>query len=264
MTSTANPLAFNISGEKNLVATFIAKPDPTINIAKGSAVKASGSDPGFLVENVVDANKDTYWRSVPLTTAAPTAWIRIDLGSEKTFGRFVIKWKSSYFAKTYEVQVSNDDSTWTTVASSTSGKKGTTDIKFKQTTSRYIRLNMLKYSTSSYRIIDLEAYYDASVTKSVAEVSEAEEIPTEIFLAQNYPNPFNPSTAIEYGLPQSSRVTLKVFNVAGQLVATLFDGYQDAGRHEVIFNAARLSSGTYFTVLQAGSFKQVRRIVLMK
>ncbi len=264
MTSTANPLAFNISGEKNLVATFIAKPDPTINIAKGSAVKASGSDPGFLVDNVVDANKDTYWRSVPLTTAAPTAWIRIDLGSEKTFGRFVIKWKSSYFAKTYEVQVSNDDSTWTTVASSTSGKKGTTDIKFKQTTSRYIRLNMLKYSTSTYRITDLEVYYDASVTKGVAEVSEAEEIPTEIFLAQNYPNPFNPSTAIEYGLPQSSRVTLKVFNVAGQLVATLFDGYQDAGRHEVIFNAARLSSGTYFTVLQAGSFKQVRRIVLMK
>ena len=264
ITSTANPLAFNISGEKNLIATFIAKPDPTINIAKGSAVKTSGADPSGPVEGVVDANKDTYWRSVPLTAAAPTAWIRIDLGSAKTFGRFVIKWKSSYFAKSYEVQVSNDDSTWTTVASSTSGKKGTTDIKFKQTTSRYIRLNMLKYSTSTYRITELEAYFDNSVAKGAAEVSETEEIPTEIFLAQNYPNPFNPSTAIEYGLPQASRVTLKVFNVAGQLVATLFDGYQDAGRHEVIFNGARLSSGTYFTVLQAGSFKQVRRIVLMK
>jgi len=264
ITSTANPLAFNIIGEKNLVATFIPKPDPNLNIAKLQAIKASDSDTSFPVANVVDANKDTYWRSVPLTDAAPSAWIRIDLGSAQTIGRVVIKWKSSYYAKSYEVQVSNDDATWTTVASSTSGKKGTTEVKFKQTSVQYVRLNMLKFATSSYRITEVEVYYDASVAKGAAEVSATEEIPTEIFLAQNYPNPFNPSTAIEYGLPQRSHVTLKVFNVAGQLVATLFDGYQEAGRHEVIFNAARLSSGTYFTVLQAGSFKQVRRLVLMK
>ncbi|GEM_PF-1795147 len=264
ITSTANPLAFNITGIKNLIATFISKPDPKLNLAKLAKVLASGSDPAGPVENVVDANKDTYWQSLPLTTDAPTAWIRIDLGSEQTIGRVVIKWKSSYYAKSYEVQVSNDDATWTTVASSTSGKKGTTEVKFKRTSVRYVRLNMLKFATSTYRITDLEVYYDDSVKKGAAEVSETEEIPTEIFLAPNYPNPFNPSTAIEYGLPQRSHVTLKVFNVAGQLVATLFDGYQEAGRHEVIFNAGRLSSGTYFTVLQAGSFKQVRRIVLMK
>jgi len=264
ITSTANPLAFNIIGEKNLIATFIPKPDPNLNIAKLQSMKASGSDSTAPVANVVDGNKDTFWRSVPLTAANPNAWIRVDLGSAQKIGRVIIKWKSGDYAKSYDLQISDDDSIWTTFYTNTSGKKGTAEIKFIQKTARYVRLNMLKFATSSYRITEFEVYYGDKLTKGATEVSETEEIPTEIFLAQNYPNPFNPSTAIEYGLPQSSRVTLKVFNVAGQLVATLFDGYQEAGRHEITFNAARLSSGTYFTVLQAGSFRQVRRIVLMK
>jgi len=95
--------------------------------------------------------------------------------------------------------------------------------------------------------------------------------PENITLLPNYPNPFpargtfgNPTTVISYALPQKMRVTLKVYNVTGQMVAILVDGEQPAGPHEVSFAAAHLPSGNYFTVLQAGETKLVGRIVLMK
>jgi hypothetical protein len=93
---------------------------------------------------------------------------------------------------------------------------------------------------------------------------EAVGIPLECELSQNYPNPFNPSTQISYSIPQNSHVTLKVFNVLGMEVATLFSGVQDSGNHEVAFNASQLSSGVYFYRLQAGSVSITKKMVFMK
>jgi len=88
--------------------------------------------------------------------------------------------------------------------------------------------------------------------------------PQDYELGQNYPNPFNPSTHISYTLPQSGHVTLKVFNVLGMEVATLFSGVQDAGKHEVQFNASELSSGVYFYKLDAGTVTKTKKMVFMK
>ena len=90
------------------------------------------------------------------------------------------------------------------------------------------------------------------------------EIPKAHNLSQNYPNPFNPSTTIRYGLPNRSYVTLTVFNALGQQVKTLFQGEQEAGYHEMLFDASKLSSGVYLYKLQAGDFVQTRRLTLLR
>ncbi|MEQ9264098.1 MAG: T9SS type A sorting domain-containing protein [Balneolaceae bacterium] len=89
-------------------------------------------------------------------------------------------------------------------------------------------------------------------------------IPNEITLDQNYPNPFNPSTKISYSIPTSGDVLLEVFNIQGQKVATLYDGSQQAGSHEVLFDARSLSSGVYIYRLQTGSSSLVKQMVLIK
>jgi hypothetical protein len=89
-------------------------------------------------------------------------------------------------------------------------------------------------------------------------------IPQKFFVDQNYPNPFNPSTTISYGIPRTAFVTVKVFNVLGQEVKTLFSGYQSTGVYTLSFNASDLSSGVYLYRIQAGASVDIKRMVLVK
>lgn len=83
-------------------------------------------------------------------------------------------------------------------------------------------------------------------------------------LAQNYPNPFNPTTKISYSIPERSNVTLKVYNMLGQEVASLVNTTKDAGQYELNFNASQLSSGLYIYKIQAGNFTQSKKMMLLK
>jgi hypothetical protein len=91
-----------------------------------------------------------------------------------------------------------------------------------------------------------------------------EQLPTSYTLFEAYPNPFNPSTTIRYALPQDSRVSLAVFNMLGQPIQELVDEYQGAGYYDVRFDGTELTSGVYFSRLQANDFVATRRLVLMK
>lgn len=84
-------------------------------------------------------------------------------------------------------------------------------------------------------------------------------------LQQNYPNPFNPTTTIKYEIPENDmRVSLEVYNVIGQKVVTLVDEYQSAGKHEVNFDATRLTSGVYIYKLSAGELTASNQMILVK
>jgi hypothetical protein len=95
-------------------------------------------------------------------------------------------------------------------------------------------------------------------------------IPKDYKVYQNYPNPFNPSTIIRYGLPQESSVVIKIYNILGQQVSTLFSGTQRAGYYEKTFDASRLSSGIYIYTVVAEStggsrrFSIVKKMILLK
>ncbi|MDZ7366953.1 MAG: discoidin domain-containing protein [candidate division KSB1 bacterium] len=234
----------------------------TANLALNKPASASSTEGSNTPSKAVDGNTSTYWRS----GGSSTSWLRVDLGSEQTVGRAVIKWYSSYYAKQYQFQVSNNDANWTTVYTNNSGSKGTNQFNFTQTTARYVRLYMTKNNKSSYRVTELEVYSSAAsaLAGDKAEDTNPAASPKEIVLLPNYPNPFNPSTTIAYSIPEAKHITIKVYDLAGHEVATLVNGYQDRGDYQVIFDATDKPSGFYFVVLKADAEIYVRRLLLMK
>jgi len=88
--------------------------------------------------------------------------------------------------------------------------------------------------------------------------------PAAFALEQNYPNPFNPETTINYQLPDASNVTLKVYNIIGEEVATLVNETKNAGSYTAQFNASQFSSGVYFFKLTAEKFSSIRKMMLLK
>ena len=103
--------------------------------------------------------------------------------------------------------------------------------------------------------------YSQSTPTGVEQISE---IPETFVLEQNYPNPFNPTTTISFSIPTSAFTSLKVYDILGNEVATLLNEEKPAGNYEVRFNASSLTSGTYFYRLSAGSFTEVKKMILIK
>ena len=111
-----------------------------------------------------------------------------------------------------------------------------------------------------------------SAQSGLTSVEEEMALPITFELYQNYPNPFNPSTTIAYDLPSMSRVTVRIYNLLGQVVSTLVDDHQPAGRYKFVWDAgSQVSSGVYFYRIHARAesgqkteFVQVRKLVLLK
>ncbi|HEY6436739.1 MAG TPA: T9SS type A sorting domain-containing protein, partial [Ignavibacteriaceae bacterium] len=87
---------------------------------------------------------------------------------------------------------------------------------------------------------------------------------TKFSLSQNYPNPFNPSTRINYSVPFTSFIKIKLYDILGNEVATLVNEEKPAGVYEISFDASRLSSGVYFYQLKADSFVETRKMILLR
>ena len=121
---------------------------------------------------------------------------------------------------------------------------------------------VMYYSFGNYKLVPRN---DDDFVWFTTDVTEGEEIPTEYSLSQNYPNPFNPSTTIQYSLPEAGDVTLRVYNLLGQEVKTVFNNVsQSAGTHKVVLNISELHSGIYFYSFRVNDFVQVKKMILMK
>ena len=94
--------------------------------------------------------------------------------------------------------------------------------------------------------------------------SNEEIIPRDFALRQNYPNPFNLSTNITFSLPHSEDITVKVYNILGQEIATLMSAKLPPGNYQYEWSAEGLASGLYFVEMKAGDFTDVKKAVLLK
>jgi hypothetical protein len=100
-------------------------------------------------------------------------------------------------------------------------------------------------------------------------VAQDPNVPLSYALDQNYPNPFNPSTMITYSVPQKVSVRIDIYNILGQRVSSLVNQEQVAGTHSLVWNGhdnrnIQVSSGVYFLKMQAGSFSDIKKMLLMK
>jgi hypothetical protein len=136
----------------------------------------------------------------------------------------------------------------------------------------YHALMSLAYSRSEFLPLVEESSLILLTTKSATSVIENQtDIPENYALNQAYPSPFNPTTTIKYSLPEDSRIILCVYNVLGQVVATLADELQIAGFKSVSWTATDMASGIYFYKLDAvsvsnpsKSFYQIKKMILLK
>ena len=88
--------------------------------------------------------------------------------------------------------------------------------------------------------------------------------PSQFSLDQNYPNPFNPTTNFSFRIAESGLISLKIYDILGNEVATLVNGYKSPGHYDVPFDASHLASGVYYYELRAEKFRGVKRMVVLK
>ena len=192
--------------------------------------------------------------------AIPTLVAPVD--SEKNVSLSpTLRWNLADGAASYHLQVSTTPAFTTTIVDDTT-------LTGTQSTIGSIDLAKTYYwRVSAKNIAGYSAYsatrsFKTILTTSVEQIEGA--VPKEYALTQNYPNPFNPTTTIQYDIPASGPVSLKLYTILGAQVFTLVDQHQEPGRYLVKVNAQSLPSGIYLYQLRAGSFVQTKRMILLK
>jgi photosystem II stability/assembly factor-like uncharacterized protein len=116
----------------------------------------------------------------------------------------------------------------------------------------------------SYLFAVSYSFWRRPLSEIITGINQKNKLPTSFSLQQNFPNPFNPTTTINYSIPKSCFISIKVYDILGREVTTLVSENKPIGNYSVQFNAAKLTSGVYFYRMQAGDFVQTKKLVLLK
>ncbi len=231
----------------------------------------------FFVMQDLEFNQTYYWRVKTTGSGGTGDWSEVrlfktiislpDIPSavsplnddvvDPTVNRFI--WAKSARVSTYQFQLSTSASFEELVKDSSDiVKQEVKDISLNGNADYFWRVRAKNRAGFS------EWSPVQKISTNVLTSIESETLPEEYSLKQNYPNPFNPSTTIRYALPKAGKVTIDVFNMIGQKVATIINEKQKAGYHSVEFDASALASGMYIYRISAGSFSEVKKLTLIK
>jgi hypothetical protein len=176
-----------------------------------------------------------------------------------------LTWDQIDIATSYKIERATDSLFTTDVEEFTSTENNFTDNGLEVEIEYYYRISAVCCGgdyISSYSDI-------VSVMLTVMDIASAGNIPDSYMLHQNYPNPFNPMTQIRYDLQENTYVSINIYNVMGKHIKSLINMNQDAGYQSIHWNATDASSqpvpaGLYLYTIQAGEFRQTKKMVLLK
>ena len=253
-----NQVRVSVSGTSSRVAGELVDVNGSVvavnNSTNTNPFILTAPAPGNYTVNAGFKNPNLRWASAQIDLTVPvelTSFIAVLDGN-----LVELKWSTATETNNYgfEIERSENKSVWKNIGfingagNSNSQKEYSFVEKIAESGKYFYRLKQ----------IDLDGTFEYSPTVEIVIQN-----PKTFELTQNYPNPFNPSTRIQYQVSSNSHVSLKVFDIIGNEVATLADEYKSAGSYEVEFGAANLASGIYFYKLQAGSFVETKKMILL-
>ncbi len=171
-----------------------------------------------------------------------------------------IKWKSMLVDQVLIGFTTNGGTSWSLVQSGVDARFGVYRWKVPAVSSSNCKIKIVNKDNLSL----LDSTRSPFSIGTVNSVDDLSKVPSGFSLDQNFPNPFNPSTIINYSIPESAFVTLKVYNLLGDEVAVLVNRNKQSGNYQVMFNAGKLPSGIYFYRLRASNFSITKKLTLTK
>lgn len=234
-------------------------------------VEGSPTSKGEGWDNAIDGDREG-WDGTVTTKGAPGYAIfkftndmkmpinKIGLATDNGFEDDMYEGRQ---VRHFEILVSDDMTTWTSayVGYRTSGEY--LRYSFPVVFGKYVKFVIHGQDDTWAQLVELEVLFD-SKDGFMAEEQEIAAVPEEFALENNYPNPFNPTTTISYQLPEDSHVSIAVYNMMGQQVATLVNSQVNAGYHTVTWEAGNFPTGIYLYRIEAGDFKETKRMILLK
>jgi len=178
--------------------------------------------------------------------------VTVELNNQR---KVVIKWKNnSGVADKVIIWRKVNDENWLQI-----GEAGPNETEY---TDEYNGVGTLTYYASATNLAGSSASEEVSISITGVEISP--DLPTEYKLFQNYPNPFNPVTNIEFEIPKTGEVTIKLYDLLGREVRTLVQKELNAGRHKVILDGNNLTSGLYFYKIWSVNYSDTKKLILLK
>jgi len=228
-----------------------------LRVNGGSWKSATGFPASTGIECLGVTGKDvfagTHNVGIYCSTDDGTSWIKRDSGMTNEWVKALAFSGKNIFAATMGGGVcisSNSGMTWTAVNTGLPNP--------------YPYTYALAVSTTDLFVGAAQGIWRRPLSEMVTSINQLPTIAYSFTLEQNYPNPFNPATTVRYSLPHKSQVLLAVYNTLGQRVAILVQGQQEAGSFEVTFDGSGLASGMYFYRIQAGTYVDTKRLLLIR